>query len=131
MPCDITTIVQREVQIVEDHFARVVGGAVGEALLEPGMHMGADQRRHHRLAAEVDARDTCGRTHLAALAHARNFAGFDQECRRLHRRAAVAGNQACAFVELCAHTQTDACTQQPRHHFHCRPDHGILLLPSV
>ena len=63
------------------------------------MHVGADDRRHDGLAAEVDPACGGGRRNLAPPADPRDHAALDQERRALDRRTAIAGNDPRAFEQ--------------------------------
>jgi len=55
-----------------------------------------DDRRHHGLAGEIDARRAGGRRNLASSSNRRDAAVLDDESRILDRGAAVAGDEPCS-----------------------------------
>ena len=61
--------------------------------------MGVDQRRHDRLAREIDVRGVGGRPKLAATSDLREPAVNDDECGVFDRRAAVPVDEPRAFVD--------------------------------
>ena len=69
----------------------------GGNILEAEMAVHVDQRRHHRLAGEVDACRAGRRLHLAAPADRGEAVVLDDEGRVLDRRAAVAGDEPRAL----------------------------------
>ena len=48
--------VERAIEILDDGVAAVILRAIRRALLEAGVRVDVDERRHHRLAGEVDVR---------------------------------------------------------------------------
>ena len=58
-----------------------------------------DDRRHHGLAGEIDARRAGGRRHLAPSSDRRDAGVLDDECRILDGSAAVACDEASALEQ--------------------------------
>jgi len=94
------------IEIVDDRLARVVLCAVGRAFLKAGMRVDVDERRHHRFAGEVHARGAGGSLHVSLAPYARDGAVFDEKGGAFNGRFAIAGDQACAFVERGAGRRT-------------------------
>ena len=91
--------IREPAHVVEDVLARVVGGAARQVLHVADVRVPIDERGDHRLAGQVDAGRTRGRRHLATPPDAREPASLDEKGRVLDRARAVAGDQACAFVQ--------------------------------
>ena len=63
------------------------------------MHVRVDQRRHHRLAGEIDAARAGGRRRRTLRARPGEAAVLDDERGVLDRRAAIAGDQPRALED--------------------------------
>ena len=87
------------VEIIHDGLAREILRQVGQALLEAGMHMRADDRRHHGLAVEAYPGASGRQRDVAFAADPRDDAAFDQQRCILDRGTAVACNDAGTFEE--------------------------------
>src|SRR5258708_4632094 len=70
----------------------------GDGIEESGMAVRIDDRRHHGLAGEIDARRACRCRHLASSSDRRDAAVPDDESRILDGGAAVAGDEPCPLA---------------------------------
>jgi hypothetical protein len=106
--------VQRALQVRDDILVCVVLRRIRELALEAGMHVRADQRRHHGLPRQIDAARAGRQGQLTAAADVGDDGPVNDERSVLHRRRAVAGNHAGALVEdrRTALGRAGACAQQ-------------------
>ena len=101
--------VERAIEVVDDCVAPIVLRAIRGAFLEAGVRVYVDERRHHRLAGEIDARGARRRFHIFCPPDADDGAVLDDEGRILDRRRAIAADQRRALVDrgLCKSGRRD------------------------
>src|SRR4029079_6725920 len=73
--------VERAIEVVDDRLAAVVLRAVGGALLKARMRVDVDERRHHRLAGEIDPHRARRCFHIVSASDACDGAVLDDEGR--------------------------------------------------
>ncbi len=90
---------ERAIEIVDHGVARVVLLDVGRAALESRMHVRGNQRRHHRLAGQIDTTNAAGDLHRIAAPDLGDHATLDEDGALLDRRRTVADDDPRALVE--------------------------------
>ena len=94
-------VVGEQLQVIDQVLARVhlLGHRAFSDVLEPDVPMEIDQRRHHGLAGEVDARGARRRLDVGAAAHICELIVFDDEGGVFDGCAAVAADEARALED--------------------------------
>ena len=86
-------------EVLHDLVARVDLRPEVHAVEQPDVDVGADQRRHHGLARQIDPRAAGRQRHRAGAADHGNPARFHHERRSLDRRRPIADDQSRAFEQ--------------------------------
>ena len=85
-------------EVVDQVLARVVRVVVAESLLEPDVPVQVDERRHDRLAAQVDHRRVLGDRHAGGAARGHDAPLVDHQHPAPDGRAAVSGDEGRPLV---------------------------------